>query len=57
MTREKDKAKKFIMKHLSLVITSKPGWDIFIVTIYFHGRRVGTFELPGIDLAVMGYKG
>ena len=54
---EEDKAKKFIKKNLSLVINAKPGWDIYEITIYFYGRKVGEFELPGIELAVMGYKG
>jgi len=56
MTSE-DKAKKFIKKNLSLVINSKPGFDIFYIEVYFHKRKIGEFELPGIELAVMGYKG
>jgi len=50
----KKKAEKMIKRNISIEMNPKPGWDVYVVDFYFHGRRIGTIEIDGIELEHMG---
>ena len=53
---KKSKEIKWIRKHISVEVTPKPGWDIYVVEFYFDGKRVGLTEVDGFALEVRGFK-
>jgi len=42
---------KWVRRNLSIEINPKPGWDIYIITIYLLGKRIGEIEIDGLELA------